>query len=279
MRYILLVFFVFQFFNSYSQKNFKVNPWVGYNVDTAERQFRIEFIFRDNKDKPRTISLRYPVAETRIDINRFGIPATMFDKFADTPENLEARKKVIKQGLFRLEDNTVAIDKSAVVDYYREKYCKPIARQISDFLCSQGSDTRRNRIEMAMSLVQDIPYGIPKQNDEKWHYGGLNTPPEVMIYMYGDCDSKAILFAGIMSYLVDPDDIVFLNQKNHLLTAIREKPQSGLTYVKYKGASYLIAETAGPGKRKLGEKGSYYSGKYLIEPLNINESKVIKGCD
>jgi len=59
------------------------------------------------------------------------------------------------------------------------------------------------------------------------------------------------------------------------LSAIRENPDKGLTFVKYNGSEFLIAETSGPGKRMLGQRGSYYSDRFSIEPLDINLPDII----
>jgi hypothetical protein len=136
-------------------------------------------------------------------------------------------------------------------------------------LSDMGADTRRNRIEFTIRFVQDIPYGIPDHQDDSLHYGGVFVPPSLLVNGYGDCDSKALLFAGILSYLIPADEIVFLNQKEHVLTAVRGEPEQGMTVIRFQGNTYLLAETAGPGRRSLGQKGNYYRDEFRVEPLRI----------
>ena len=128
---------------------------------------------------------------------------------------------------------------------------------------------------MAIRFVQDIPYGIPEFSDKNRHYGGVSPPPQLLIKGCGDCDSKVLFFAGILIYLIDSDDIIFLNQSKHVLSAIKEEPKNGSTYIKYKKEKYLIAETAGPGLRSLGEKGNYYKNSFKVEELSIIPSEII----
>jgi hypothetical protein len=142
-------------------------------------------------------------------------------------------------------------------------------------LAEYGADTRRNRIEFAMRFVQDIPYGIPDFKDKDRHFGGVHVPPQLLISGYGDCDSKVLLFVGILAYLIPSADIIFLNQKDHVLSAVREKPEKGLTYVTYRNEEYLIAETAGPGMRLLGQKGNYYRNQFRIETLKIVAPEIL----
>ncbi len=133
----------------------------------------------------------------------------------------------------------------------------------------------RNRIEFAMRFVQDIPYGIPQYEDKQQHYGGVNVIPKLLITGFGDCDSKVLLFAGIMTYLIPSEDFVFLNQPKHVLSAIKGYPETGQTFIRYKGNQYLLAETSGPGKRSLGEEGKYYRNIFTPEPLDILPTDVI----
>ncbi len=274
-NFFVIISLLFSSFQLFSQKEYIVNPYIDFNVSKSDGYYIIDYTFKDQFENLQHFTLSYPVELTDQMLDRFGIPVRMFDKYLDTEENGLQRQKILKQGLFKLTDNTIEVDKSAVIDYYSEKFCEPIAGLIVDALAEYGKDTRRNRIEMAMRFVQDIPYGAPQFSDKERHLGGVSPPPKVLIDMYGDCDSKALLFAGIMIYLIDSEDIIFLNQTKHVLTAIKGEPEKGHTYVRHKGKKYLIAETAGPGKRMLGEKGKYYSSIFKIEPLNISLVDII----
>jgi hypothetical protein len=65
-------------------------------------------------------------------------------------------------------------------------------------------------------------------------------------------------------------------QRKHILTAIRTKTkEKSLTYIHYHGKNYLIAETAGPGKRLLGQKGKYFSRSFKVERLEVAPVEII----
>ncbi len=231
--------------------------------------------FVDQFGELRHFSLSFPKDKTDNMVDKFGISKKLFEPYVETKENRNLRLKQLSEGLFRLSGDVVEVDKNAVILYYSEIFCRPVAMQIAKALAKSGNDSRLNRIEMAMCFVQDIPYGVPEYADGSRHYGGVSTPPKVLIDMSGDCDSKALLFAGILIYLIPADDIIFLNQPEHVLTAIKSKPENGKTMVKYKNATYLIAETAGPGRRMLGEKGKYYKSSFKAEPLSIIQPEII----
>ncbi|MCD4788558.1 MAG: hypothetical protein K8R37_01055, partial [Bacteroidales bacterium] len=224
-NFFVISILLFSSFQLFSQNEYIANPYIDFNVSKSDGYYITDYTFKDQFGNLQHFTISYPVELTNQMLDRFGVPVWMFDKYLDTEENRIQRQKIIKQGLFKLTDNTIEVDKSRVIDYYSEYFCKPIAGLIVDALAQYGKDTRRNRIEMAMRFVQDIPYGTPDISDKELHYGGVSPPPKMLIDMYGDCDSKALLFAGIMIYLIDSEDIIFLNQTKHVLTAIKGEPE------------------------------------------------------
>jgi hypothetical protein len=258
-----------------AQKDYQANPHVGFGLDTVGGEYILRYKFRDQYDRFQEFILRFPVAQTREMIQRFGIPKWMFERYLETPEEIKRRERILQEGLFMEEGDYLKVDKSAVVEYYAPVFCRPIAEQIAGVLYDYGRDTYTERINMAMKFVQDIPYGIPEFDDKDWHYGGIFTPPEVLLHMYGDCDSKAILFAGILIYLLDAGDVIFLNQPDHILTAIRCKPQRGQTYIRFGDDTYVLAETAGPARVNFGQKGLFYRGQYKAERLVVSRKEIL----
>ena len=260
----------FLFFNClFAQKELEQNSHVIYEVTLDESIYTIKYRFKDHFGNFQNYELVLPYTYTKQAIKKFGIPTWLFEPYVDSEENRKVRQYEMSKGLFMLDDNLIEVDKSAVLHYYSPHYFKPIAEMIISSLADYGKDTRRDRIEMTIRFIQDIPYGIPTDKNKQRHYGGVIPPPKVLIEGFGDCDSKVLLFVGILIYLIPGDDIIFLNQDDHVLAAVKEKPEKGLTYIEYKGQKYLVAETAGPGKRLLGQKGNYYRKKFRVETLRF----------
>jgi len=275
----LLIFLFVISINNFAQHSIDKNPHVKYKVNKDDGNYIVEYTFQDHYNNLQNYQLSLPVEYTDSKIQKFGVPLWLFEPYVGTEHNLRIREKEMEKGLFLLNDNTIEVDKSAVLEYYAETFCQPIAKMIVESLAEYGRDTRRDRVELAIRFVQDIPYGIPKYSDENRHYGGVSSPPKILLDGFGDCDSKVLLFAGILIYLIPIEDIIFLNQSDHVLSAILDKPEKGDTYIKYKQKDYLIAETAGPGKRMLGQKGNYYRTKFKIEPLRIESTSIIPYSD
>lgn len=255
--------------------NYKKNDHVRFNVVEKNEVFLIDYSFRDHLGVSRSVKLNYPVDQTRKMIRKFGIPKKLLGPYLVTPEIIEARTRMMRDGLFS-SGKVITADLSAVTSYYRP-FCEQIAAQLLRTLREEDSDTREARIEMAMKFVQDIPYGVPDFDNEQRYYGGLATPPEVMLYQYGDCDSKSVLFAGILSYMINPTDVVFLRSPDHVLTGIKGTPRKGQYYVHNAadGHQYILAETAGPGRVQWGNPGSNFDSKeeYRIEKLELTSFK------
>lgn len=267
--FLLTVFSLFYSVFCYSQREFAKNAHVEFKVINSDENYIVRYTFKDQFDNLQTYELAMPVGFTDNEISVFGVPVWLFEPYQDTEYNRRIRKTELEKGLFMLVNNSIEADKSAVIKRYAETFCKPIAKLIVESLEEYGRDTRRDRIEMAIRFVQDIPYGIPQYSDKKRHYGGVSPPPALLKNGYGDCDSKVLLFAGILIYLIPGNEIIFLNQADHVLSAVAGEKEEGLTYVNFMGKNYLVAETAGPGKRMLGERGDYFRNKFIAEPLKL----------
>lgn len=254
----------------FAQKELERNSHVLYEVKLDESIYTIQYRFKDHFGNFQNYELVLPYSYTQQAIKKFGVPTWLFEPYVDSENNRKIRQDEMSKGLFMLDGQLIEVDKSAVINYYSPHFFKPIAEMIVSSLADYGKDTRRDRIEMTMRFVQDIPYGIPNISNNQRHLGGVIPPPQILIVGYGDCDSKVLLFAGILMYLIPADDIIFLNQNDHVLAAVKEKPEKGLTYIIYNNQEYLVAETTGPGKRLLGQKGNYYNKNFQVETLRFN---------
>ena len=254
-----------------SPKDYSCNSHVKYTVDKVYGKFKITYTFKDNKDILRTFRIYYNYKKTIKDIARFGVPKAFYENISQTPQPTKSRAKIIKKGFYKQTGNFLKPDRSAIVSFYRP-YCRAIAGGITYTLINEKRDNRLNRIEMAMKFVQDIPYGIPEIKDSTWEVYGIFTPPEVLTRMYGDCDSKAILFACILSYLININDVLFLYQgHDHAILAIKGIPSAKQKYIEVNNTKYLLADVTGPARLSLGDDGNNFDALlgYKIEPIKI----------
>ncbi len=253
-------------------KEYKFNPHAKLESSVDQGIYRLSYSFKDHKNRKQHFTMSYKLKQMKDMNHRFGFPRAFTGSYrmrkSEIPVWNKMREQALAEGMFVIQKKALRPNPSAIVSYYTEVFCEQIAQQIVAVLENYGTDTERERIEMAMKFIQDIPYAIPYQNDPDYLYGGLVTPPQILYLKFGDCDSKSFLFAGILTYLIPANKIAFLTVPGHLLTAINTPPEKGMAVVKGKGKSWVVAETAGPGRNNLGVPAKYKSGEVKLEPLN-----------
>src|SRR3989304_5077706 len=264
---ILFVLFIFNIYNLKAKSNYQKNGHVKYEVKKENDKYLIDYTFMDHLGNLIHINLEENIDKTDKDTDKFGIPKSFIGPYQSTPKIEAERAEIIKTGLFKIYENTLYVDMNAAINYYAPDYCQNISSKLINVLRENNLDNRHHRIEIAMKFAQDIPYGIPDNFEKKKFTGGAFSIPEILINGYGDCDSKTMLFAGILSYMISSKDIIFVGQKDHMLAAVKTNPIPGGTYILLEEDKYYIAETAGPGRQAFGEKGRDYKGTSREEPF------------
>ena len=248
------------------------NPHVTMNAIEKDGRFHLKYDFRDHKNKLNRFNFVFRLDDMRRMADKYRFPRNLMSSGMLTAQQMQRwkqkREQALEDGMFKLKGNMLIPDYDAIVSYYAPTFCAPAAQQIISALQHYGTDTRRDRIEMAMKFVQDIPYGIPAYNDPDYMYGGIITPPQIMYYQYGDCDSKSMLFAGILSSLIPPEEVSFLLAPNHLFVGIKElRPETGMAHANVNGSQYVFAETAGPARYNYGQASELNQGRLEFFPL------------
>lgn len=234
-------------------KDFSINEHVRYEAtQTLEGGLHIRFLFKDHTETLLEFEHTYDYRYTINMISRFGLPNSFSRDYypAEEPNRL----KIIDNALFKLKAGKIGPDLSAVATLYSDDFAKPIADFIIASLRQRGIDTRQHRIAMAMAFTQDIPYGVPEFEDGV-NRAGLSPAPLILLSGFGDCDSKATLFVGILRHLIKPEDIIFLHEQGarHVLTAIRDIEAPGRWTITHDGDTFVLADTAGTARFAFGE--------------------------
>jgi hypothetical protein len=260
-------------------KDYEKNPHVKYSaVRTPEGDLRVRFEFKDHEGMPLVYEHVYRYQHAIDMLWRYGLPESFFQGalVSERPN----RRKIIENGLLKRNGDRIGVDLSAVTAFYAEDFAKPIADFLLENLKKRNIDDREHRISIAMAFTQDIPYGVPEFDDGTYDFFGVSPAPLILLSGYGDCDSKATLFAGILSYLIDPSDILFLHptDRRHVLTAIRGEDAPGRWTLPFERETFVVAETAGPGRPEFGHKGqdarptTYEIEKYKAGPVPFDSS-------
>ena len=262
-------------FTGFTQENYKRNFWVKYKTQVRHGKYIINYTFLDFQGNECTFQYQMDKQTADRDIEKFGIPKSMLGSYKVTPETLEYRRRMLEQGLFKKHGNLLEPDFNAMINYYAP-YTKPIAEWIIQYLRKNYTDTRLNRIKFALAFVQDIPYGVPPDYTKDNKYvNGIAPPPKILRDGYGDCDSKSVFFAGIMCYLISPDDIILAKEPNHMFVLVQNddlnvRENGAVTYYNYNGRKYIVAEVAGPGRFEFGQKMQRQYSSAQLYPVEFN---------
>jgi hypothetical protein len=280
MKATLLTLFTFAATFLFAQTNYHKNSHVKHESFQYGEHYRVAFTFKDQFGKIRNFKLQYPKAKTDVMTERFGVPKKIYESSANTWKAKTQKDNWLEQGLFRnyLDSGKsfVSADPHRCVSFYAQVYCRPIASLIIQILKRENKDTRTERIRMAMKFTQDMPYAIPTSYVGEKYVHGINPIPSILTEGYGDCDSKAFMYAGILCYLISPEDIAFVGIPKHLLCAvvmpIEEREQYPIGF-ELRGKYYALTETAGPGRSDIGQKGEVYDGVHNVERLRFNPAE------
>jgi hypothetical protein len=227
---------------------FQKNNHVKRGVALSNNQYDITYRFKDHREFDREWRVGFPAEQTESVIHQFGIPHSIFQPFQDTEAVRTARRIVIEEGLFIQENNIVRPDLSKMASQYRG-YTQPIADIARQVL---GPSPRQSEVvEFLLRFCQDIPYGIPPNEFNGKYTAGIFPPAQVLVNVFGDCDSKAVLFASALSHFGNPD-LVFVHSPGHVSVAIHGVPNPYQKFFVYKNKKYIFAEPVGPGRQALG---------------------------
>lgn len=135
--------------------------------------------------------------------------------------------------------------------------------------------TKRESVELMLRFLQDYPYGIPPKVIDRKFIGGLLVPPLSLEKGWGDCDSKSLLMASVLSldsYFRDKMAMILV--PGHALLGIEVPTLPYDETYKYRNQTYVVAEPTGLSRTPFGRKNSPYSRLIAIIPLIGPESSV-----
>jgi hypothetical protein len=121
-----------------------------------------------------------------------------------------------------------------------------IANQIRSTARRNGYRTRRDLIGSIASFVQELQYQLPpayrtNEEGEKILTVGATMPLETLANQRGDCDTKSLLFAGLVRS-IKLVDVIFVAIEDHLFAGIRMNPSQGDHFIHHQGKDWILIE-------------------------------------
>ncbi len=209
-------------------------------------------------------------------IDSFGIPESWTQISYRTDDELkkqrtELRIKSKNHGIeMNLEGNLFSVDYNWVVKKSIDDL-RDIANQIRSTARREGYRSRRNIIGAIASFVQEIKYQLPPEyriNDEgeKILTAGATMPLETLANKRGDCDTKSLLFAGLVRS-ISLVDVIFVAIEDHLFAGIRLDPLPDDHYIPHEGRDWVLIELSDSwpiGHIPSNHRNIIRSGKYRV---------------
>lgn len=181
-------------------------------------------------------------------------------------ENFDATETEIKYSMMINKNGNLYFDYSKIVEESRP-LIKPLYLEFKKIFKKYDLSTRE-KIELVMRFLQDIPYGIPPANYKGKYIGELFPPIELLISTWGDCDSKSLLMATILSFEREfYDKMAVIDVPGHALLGFRLTLGPYDKFVHYNGMPYIYAEPVGLSRTPLGMTNSPYSRAVEVRPL------------
>ncbi len=246
-----------------SQYHRNPKPKIFLDSLAGDSSYCFQYGFRDHKAKPTIWQWSYNRYLVDSMSNAYGLPKNYFKPYKATASERKKRLRIQKQALFTKIDMYVVPDYNAIVEHHRS-FTKPIYDLIN--LTLGDSATKEDRLEMMLKFCQDLPYRIPPTEYNNKIIEGLLPPSLSLKLGYGDCDTKAMIFASTLSHSTDYDMLV-LTVPNHVLMAVKGIPKPYQEFIEYQGEKYILCQPVGPARLNFGNKGSNYRPSERITPI------------
>jgi len=184
-------------------------------------------------------------------IDSFGIPEawtkiTYRSEDELTSKRAQLRNKSHHHGIEMNEDGDLfSVDYNWVVEQSVGDL-HIIANQIRSTARRNGYRTKRDIIGSIASFVQELQYQLPpayrtNEEGEKILTAGATMPLETLANQMGDCDTKSLLFAGLVRS-IKLVDVIFVAIEDHLFTGIRMNPSQEDHFIHHQGKDWILIE-------------------------------------
>lgn len=184
-------------------------------------------------------------------IESFGIPETWTTINYSDEKELATKQKALNEKVKNHGIKMMEGDDQFIVDYgwvvqKSENDLIEIAETIQSTARKRGYRTKRELLGAFASFSQSLRYRIPPNhriNDdgEKILTAGAFMPIETLSKGWGDCDSKSLLFAGLVRS-IDLAEVCFIVMDDHLFAGVRIRPEQDDHYIKHRGREWVLIE-------------------------------------
>jgi len=243
-------------------KNYRTAPGsyasYGYNVEGSilgeKATFKYTFPFTNKGNV--TFQTEISTSEMSGLVSGFGVHSSCFAPVSDgyyalqTTDSTYLHEHMNRDGFFYRSNQTYdyGVDYNEII-----RLSVNLSKEIATFIVQElgSNDSYDNRVMVALNFVQFLPYGQPNFNAGEYSYFGVSMPHESFVISYSDCDSKSVLFCGILQELIEnaSENIIMvyctMQEEHHMIVGVHGLNFPGRTHI-HNGKPYLLLETTSP---------------------------------
>jgi hypothetical protein len=208
------------------------------------------FLWKNPQGKKVITQLNISMAAHKNELRKFGVPpAYQHHKIIERRGFKIIATKNVWSGRKIVEKILSIVDYRKVFFWSLEAF-PPITEQL---LASSQLQDKRDPLYHLLRFVQYIEYKRPPKNYRSRFINNFFTPIVCLFEQYGDCDTKSLLLAELLStnaIKTEKTVIVLIKQPGltHAILAVKRPPLPGMTSLFFPGKGYFIVlEASSPG--------------------------------
>lgn len=262
IKFILILFGWFSSTYGELPEQYEKKAYTKEEATKVGRRYYFTYGFRDHLGAYREFKWDTDSIEIESFLYRFGLNEKHTEKF-------HVGKTELEYSMMMRKGSTLVFDYNKIVEESR-----PLVKNLYlkfKVIADQYKLSKREKVEFVMRFLQDIPYGIPPDNYKGRYIAGLFPPMEILVNTWGDCDSKSVLMASLLSLDEELfDKMAVITVPGHALLGFKFIPGPYEKYVEYRGEKYIYAEPVGLSRSPLGKTNSPYSHAINVHPLTFS---------
>lgn len=250
-------------FNIYAQypELYTKKAYTTEKVEALEDKYYFTYSFKDDFGNLR--ELKWSFSKWQIDryLDSFGLYEQKGDKVLATDSEYRNGRMLVRNG-------KVSFDYERIIEESRE-LVEPLYHQLKK-IKNKYKLSEREFVILIMRFLQDIPYGVPPSNYNNRFIMGLFPPSELLKSTWGDCDSKSLLMATLLSLDNKYNDkLAIIQVPGHALLGIQMVASPYDKTIKHKFKKYIYVEPVGAKRTSFGQTNSPYSTSINVVPLQL----------
>jgi hypothetical protein len=233
-------------------------------IKTEGDQYLFKYVFKNHKEELVTWEWQFKKSFMDELSNQFGIPENIYHMNPGTPQEVTRKKLAIREGLFVEMEGKIEPNYKAVTDIHNIVTAPlyELAKQTANDMGGNRSD----QVELLLKFCQDMPIKDIPDKYKGRVIQGLFPPSLSLVSGYGDCDSKAMIFASTLSN----DELikmVVIYLPNHVLIGVRANARPNQASIKFKGEDYIVCQPSGPDRFNVGMRSDKLGPIQMVRAL------------